>query len=79
MITFEQLVDDIHAAHLAFGKTEVSKEDVGDIVRATVKGLGLCVHSSTGEVYDPAPKPVMNYPEQNGVHYRGQRRRGGRR
>lgn len=76
MVKLDKLVDNVHAAHLAFGKTEVSREDVHDIVSATITGLGLVVHELTGEVYEPAPRPVINYPNnQNGVRWSGQRRR----
>lgn len=45
-------------------------------VRTTIVECGMCVNSTTGEVYDPAPKPVINYPnEQNGVRFSGQQRR----
>jgi len=47
-----------------------------DIVLATALQLGLVVNERTGEVYDPAPKPVINYPTDSGrFHYRGGRRR----
>lgn len=84
MVKIDQLVEDVHRAHLAFGKNEVSREDVRDIVQATLRGCGLYVNSATGEVYDPAPKPVNIYPQvprQTGVRWAGsgRRRRGGRR
>lgn len=51
------------------------------IVRRTIAGLGLYVTNS-GEVGDPRPPPTVIFSglRQNGVHYKGQRRRrGGRR
>lgn len=51
-----------------------------EVMLAAMHQLGWCV-ANNGEVYNPAPKPVINYPhDQTGFRYRGQaRRRGGRR
>lgn len=76
MVTLEQLVEDIHRAHLAFGKTEVSREDVADIVRATIKGVGFHINEKTGEVVDPRPPPnPLPPPRDTGMYYSDQRRR----
>lgn len=75
MITFDKLVDDVYADHLATGNTEVDIADVDNILRLAVKRLGLCVHANTGEVYNPAPAPVINYPNQNGARQPRMRRR----
>lgn len=73
MVTLDQLRErvraKVHTAASPWGELE------DDIVLATVLELGLIVHDVTGEVYDPAPKPVINFPEQQNVHYRGQRGR----
>lgn len=74
MVTLDQLRERVrsrvHTAAQPWGELE------DDIVLATVLQLGLVVSDTTGEVYDPAPKPVINYPhDQNGVHYSGQVRR----
>lgn len=47
---------------------------VDDIVLATVLSLGLYV-SASGEVCDPRPKPVVNFPNQQNVRFSGRRRR----
>lgn len=75
-VTFDQLVTRA-CETLQSEQYEVDRDKVARVVRATLKGLDLCI-ANNGEVINPAPKPVINYPyDQNGVRYRGQRRRRG--
>lgn len=69
MVTLEQLVIRVALALEADGFSPFESDDreerdriVKLLVRATIDGLGLVVAESNGEVYDPAPKPVVNYP-----------------
>lgn len=79
-VTIDQLLSRV-AQDVATAAGQLVGSELEPIVRATIRNLGLYVNDFTGEVYDPAPKPVVNYPEQRSVHYRGQprRRRSGRR
>lgn len=65
--TLEQLRERAHA-RVAEGKD-------ADLVVATVHELGLCVNAVTGEVYDPAPAQVNNYPYDAVNRRRGRYRR----
>ena len=71
---FTAIVERLHADHLATGKTEISKDDVASIARAAIRAVGVHIDSVSGQVHvrmrtEPA--------QQNGVHYRGQKRRRG--
>lgn len=75
-ITFEKLVAvvreraelDLSPSVVRSGET-VDQAIVERIVLYTVNGIGMHV-STSGEVCDPRPKPVINYPEQRNVRYR---------
>lgn len=71
---FAAIVERLHAEQLASGKTEVSKDDVASIARGALRLAGVHVDSVSGQIHtrmrtEPA--------QQNGVHYRGQKRRRG--
>lgn len=77
MVTLEQLVarvtseiDRVTTDH------EVFVGDIAAIVKLTIDGLGFHVNEATGEVCDPRPKPVINFPyDQHGTRWAGSGRR----
>lgn len=71
MVTFDQLVNRAEATLAA----TLPRRVVQEIVSSTIVGLGFEVSETTGEVYDPAPKPVINYPTDRVARPRARRRR----
>lgn len=76
MVTFEQLVQRADAKLQADLGEDLTREVIECTVRAAIEGLGFHVNEATGEVCDPRPKPVNNYPyDQHGTRWAGSGRR----
>ncbi len=73
MITISQLLTFV-AEDVAATDGKLVGAELEPIVRATIKGLGFHVSTTTGEVCDPRPRPVVNFPERPVFKARGRRR-----
>lgn len=78
MVTFDQLVALALDGNNRTGETEINRATVELVVRSTIDGLGFHISDKTGEVCDPRPRKVINYPyDQRNARWNGSGQRGG--
>jgi len=81
MVTFDQVCERVLAFLSPPMVLDLGGADaVKAVIRKTILECGMLVHSTTGEVYNPAPRRKSSYPEDaNDFHYPELPRRRGRR
>lgn len=68
MVTLDQVL-----ARVAAADTTADRDRLRRTVLDTIAALGLHVHPPTGEVYDPAPKPLDPHRQVGPAYVRGRR------